>query len=96
MAFSDVPWRAGSSTVAVHLLDLRSQRVSTLPGSDGLFSPAWSPDGRYIVAQPVDQQKLFLFDTKSQKWTELVDLPAAYYSWSRDAKFVYFDVPTTN
>ena len=96
LAFSDVPWAAGSSTVAVHVLDLRSQRVSTLPGSDGLFSPAWSPDGRYIVAQPVDQQKLFLFDTKSQKWTQLVDLPAAYFSWSRDGKFVYFDVLTTN
>jgi len=96
LAFSDVPWATSSSTVAVHLLDLRSQRVSTLPGSDGLFSPAWSPDGRYIVAQPIDQQKLFLFDTKSQKWTALVDLPAAYFSWSRDGKYVYFDVPTTN
>jgi len=30
------------------------------------------------------------------KWTELVDLPATYFSWSRDGKFVYFDIPTTN
>ena len=96
LAFSDVPWAAGSSTVAVHLLDLRPQRVATLPGSEGLFSPLWSADGHYIVAQPVDQQKLFLFDTKSRKWTDLVDLPATYFGWSRDGKYVYFDVPTTN
>ena len=96
LAFGNLVGPEPSSTKAVHLLDLQSHRVSTLPGSEGLIAPRWSPDGRYIVAQPVDQQKLFLFDTKSQKWTELVDLPAAYYSWSRDAKFVYFDVPTTN
>jgi hypothetical protein len=44
------------------------------------------------VAQPTDQQKLFLFDVKNNKWTELVNLPAGYYSWSRDGKFVYFDI----
>jgi serine/threonine protein kinase/Tol biopolymer transport system component len=93
LAFGGSP---GNASLAIHVLDFQSQRISTLPGSDGLFSPAWSPDSRHIVAQPVDQQKLFLFDTKSQKWTELVDLPATYFSWSRDAKFVYFDVPTTN
>ena len=31
-----------------------------LPGSDGLFSPRWSPDGRYIAAISFDQRKLML------------------------------------
>jgi hypothetical protein len=48
------------------------------------------------VAQPIDQQKLFLFDVKNQKGSELVGLPAGYYSWSRDGKFVYFDIFSTN
>ncbi len=34
----------------IYTIDLRSKRVSTLPGSSGLFSPRWSPDGRYIAA----------------------------------------------
>jgi Tol biopolymer transport system component len=83
---------AGVEERAVRLLDLQSQRVTALPGSEGLFCPRWSPDGRYIVAQPTDQQKLFLFDAESKKWAELVSLPAGYYSWSRDGKFIYFDV----
>jgi Tol biopolymer transport system component len=65
-----------------------------LPGSEGqgLAAPRWSPDGRYIVAQPVAQDKLFLFDLRSEKWTKFVDLPAAYFHWSRDGRLVYFDV----
>jgi len=85
-----------SPRTAIHVLDFRSQQVTTLPGSEGLFAPRWSPDGHHIVAQPTDQQKLFLFDAKSKKWTELVGLPAQYYSWSRDGRFVYFDVFSTN
>ncbi len=96
LAFGDLFAVGRSSTTAIHVLDIQSQRVTTLPGSDGLFAPRWSPDGRYIVAQPADQQKLILFDTKHKEWAELVDLPAGFYSWSRDGKFVYFDVHSIN
>jgi Tol biopolymer transport system component len=78
------------------VLDLQSQRVTTLPGSDGLADPIWSPDSRYIVAPTFDSQKVFLFDARSKEWAGLVDLPSGPPSWSRDGKFVYFDVPSTN
>src|SRR5262249_25169701 len=42
------PGRPGAGTI--HLLDLRTNQVSLLPGSEGLKSPRWSPDGRYITA----------------------------------------------
>ncbi len=47
---------------AIHLLDLRTRKLSTLPGSDGLFGSRWSPSGRYVAAVTLNQLRLLLFD----------------------------------
>jgi hypothetical protein len=47
------------------------KEVSTLPDSENLFSPRWSPDGRYIVGRPSDSRSLMLFDFATQKWQEI-------------------------
>jgi DNA-binding winged helix-turn-helix (wHTH) protein/Tol biopolymer transport system component len=76
---------------AIYKLDLRTQQVSMVPGSEGLYSPRWSPDGRYIAANPVGHQnKLLIFDTTSQTWTELANQSAGWPHWSRDGKYIYF------
>ncbi len=97
LAFGGQPGAEGgvASSTAIHVLDLRTHQVSILPGSEGLFAPRWSPDGRYIVAQPADQHKLLLFDFTSNKWADLAELPATYFSWSRESKYVYFDAWST-
>jgi hypothetical protein len=48
------------------------------------------------LGQPTDEQKLFIFDVRNQKWTKLVDLPAGWYTWSQDGRFVYFNVWSTS
>jgi Tol biopolymer transport system component len=53
----------------------------------------WSPDGRYIAAMPADSQRLMLFDFTTRKWTELLQIPVGYMSWSKDGKAIYFDRP---
>ena len=35
---------------SLRILDLDSGKVSEVPGSNGLYSPRWSPDGRYFAA----------------------------------------------
>jgi Tol biopolymer transport system component len=80
------------SESVIRLLDLRNHQMSKLPGSEGLFSPRWSPDGRYIAAMTGDSQKLMLYDFTSQKWVELAKLPMEYPCWSRSGKYVYFDL----
>ena len=71
--------------------DLRSKRVTSLPGSAGLFSPRWSPDGRYIAAITTDEgYKLMLFDFVTQKWTQVFGSPIGYLLWSHDGKYIYF------
>ena len=75
---------------AIRVLDLGNHQVSTLPGSLGFFSPRWSPDGRYILAMPVNSLSLVLFDFRTEKWSELMKGAAAFPNWSRDGQYVYF------
>ena len=82
----------GSSNDAnadLRILDLSTNQVSTLPGSKGLFSPRWSPDGKFVVALPFDATRLMLFDFQTQKWTELMRSSIGWPQWSGDGKYVY-------
>jgi len=78
----------------IRLLDLKTHAASAIPGSDGLFSPRWSPDGRYIAALTPDFTKVMLFDFQTQKWTNWLTEAAGavnYPVWSADSKYLYFD-----
>jgi Tol biopolymer transport system component/predicted Ser/Thr protein kinase len=77
----------------IELFDLKTRQITQLPGSQGIFGPRWSPDGRYIIALAFDGNKLKLFDVKSQTWRQLdIKLDSfGYLAWSRDSAYVYFD-----
>lgn len=79
-----------STPKAIQMVNLSTRQVWIVPGSEGLFSPRWSPDGRYLVAMPLDQRKLMLFDTASQKWSELAKGSFNNPVWSKDAKSLYY------
>ncbi len=55
----------------IYLMDLKTQEVSTIPGSEGLWSPRWSPDGKKIVAMTRIGDALMIYETTSGKWSEL-------------------------
>jgi Tol biopolymer transport system component len=74
----------------IRILEVKTHQVSTLPGSDGLFSPRWSPDGRYVVAMRFDSRSLMLFDFASQTWEEIEKIRPAFPNWSRSGDYVYF------
>lgn len=80
-----------SNKLAIHILNLKTHQLSTMPGSEGLWSPRWSPDGRYLAALSYDVQTLLLFDFKSQRWKELTRAHFEYPSWSRDSAYIYFN-----
>jgi len=84
-----------SSDKSLYILDLRTNRVSTVPESEKRYSPRWSPDGQYIAATSPDRQKLMRFEFKTEKWVDWVDsatpLGVGWQSWSHDAKHIYFD-----
>src|SRR5579872_16149 len=74
----------------IQILDLKTHRISAIPGSKGMYSPRWSPDGRYLLALPADESRMMLFDFQTGEWTTLYDGLAAYPSFSADGRYVYF------
>jgi DNA-binding winged helix-turn-helix (wHTH) protein/Tol biopolymer transport system component len=97
----DVSWSSDGNSLVfgttdvpnmpIYTIELRSKRVSILPGSTGLFSPRWSPDGKYIAALTTDHpMKLMLFNTASQAWTQVYPFDTGYQWWSHDGNYIYF------
>jgi eukaryotic-like serine/threonine-protein kinase len=76
---------------ALEIIDVKTRRVSTLPESQGLWSPRWSPDGRYIAALGSPIFKLWLYNVETHARTELTDIGAGWPSWSRDSQYIYFE-----
>jgi eukaryotic-like serine/threonine-protein kinase len=74
---------------AIRILDLASRQVSSLPGSQGFYSPRWSPDGRYISAFSPDSKTLLLFDVQTQKWSNLATGSLSWLNWSHGGQYVY-------
>jgi Tol biopolymer transport system component/DNA-binding winged helix-turn-helix (wHTH) protein len=74
----------------IHILDLESRKMSSIPGSIGLFAPMWSPDGRSILALDSVSFAMKLFDLKTQRWSVLEKEGVGWPNWSRDGKFIYF------
>jgi len=77
---------------AVYMLDMKTRNTSKLPGSDGLFSPRWSPNGRYLVAITLDSLRFMIFDFTTRQWTELIKANGfvGYPNWSGDGRYLYF------
>lgn len=73
----------------VEILDLASRQATKIPGSEGMWSPRWSPDGRYLAA--LDPTKsLMIFDFNTRKWATLAQGECDFPSWSRDSHDLYF------
>jgi Tol biopolymer transport system component len=77
---------------AIQLVDLRTRRISTLPGSQGLYSAVWSPDGAYIASEAHRNRKLVLFDLASNIRTDLLNSYEDFFCWSRDGKYIYWKI----
>jgi len=75
---------------SIGILQVETHEISTLHGSNGLFSPRWSPDGRYIAAMPTDAHSLVIFDVATQKWEEIIKVPVSFPNWSKNGEYIYF------
>jgi hypothetical protein len=74
--------------VAIYHLDLKTQQISKLPGSDGMFATRLSRNGRYLIALTADRNTVMLYDFHSGRWSELVQGQGSI-AWSHDSKSAY-------
>jgi Tol biopolymer transport system component len=75
----------------VRILDLATHQITAVAGSEGILSPRWSPDGRFVEAVPLGGNGLKIYDLESEQWSDLVQKdPVRFPSWSRDSRFIYF------
>ena len=93
LVYGHMPWLqyASSSESGIEILDLNSRQISPVPGSQGLFSPRASPDGRYLAALSADSKKLMLYEFATRKWSQLAQATFAYDNWSHDSHYVYLE-----
>jgi len=94
LAFGDVPetWPEAVGSERIHLFDRMTGTTTDVPGSTGLWSSRWSPDGRYIAALTIDRdQQLSVFDVAGQRWRTLPVRHANDPMWSADSRFIYLD-----
>jgi len=95
LAFAGAPWMAGfaPASTSVRVFDLRTRRISTIPASEGLWSPRWSPDGRFLVAETTESNELRIYDQAARRWQSAAKTAhlIEYSAWSHDSKYVYFN-----
>ena len=82
------------SGINIRIVNLKTHEVTDVAGSSGLFSPRWSPNGRYVAALSPDFTSVMLLDNKTKKWSNWLTEPAgavSYPAWSADSQYLYFD-----
>ncbi len=91
IVFAGMPWLeyGNASGPNIHMVDLKTSQVSDVPGSENLFSPRCSPDGRYVAALSADSTKLMLYDMEKKTWTQLAVSRFGFENWSHDGKYLY-------
>ena len=51
----------------LRILDLRTKKVTAVPGSDGVWAAQWSPDGGYLVGHRFDFRELVVFNLATEQ-----------------------------
>jgi eukaryotic-like serine/threonine-protein kinase len=92
IVFSRLP--SAGQTSDIRIVDLKTRQVTSVPESNGMFSPRWSPDNRYLAALDLESisKKLLLYDFKTGKWSDWLTDPQGleYPAWSEDSHSIEY------
>lgn len=78
-----------STQERIRILHLKTGELESIPGTEKLFSPRWSPGEKQMIALEVNTFKLFILNPASSKWLQVGEHSMGYPKWSRDSKYIY-------
>ncbi|HLK05485.1 MAG TPA: hypothetical protein VKT53_13675, partial [Candidatus Acidoferrum sp.] len=72
-------------------VDWETRKMESVPDSEGMYLPRWSPDNRWIAAVSDEHHGIAVYDTHRKTWKRLakgrlLGVPA----WTADGRSVYF------
>ena len=75
----------------LRVLDRSSAMIDTLPGSQSLVQPRWSPDGKHVAAIDSKTRQIMLYAFDRKTWSVIAEASNAQgMRWSADGNFVYY------
>ncbi len=96
LIFGDFPGMRPRSEMCVHEIDMKMHKMSDVPGSKGLWSPRWSPNGLYIAAITVDSRALGVLASGKHGFLELARMIYVdNATWLADSRYIYFNGTST-
>lgn len=79
---------------AIQEINLATGEQTMIPGSEGLSTARWSPDGRFVAALRADQHEVWILDWRSRACRKLADgVNGNDLAWSRDSRSIYASRP---
>jgi Tol biopolymer transport system component len=79
---------------AIMEINLHTGEQTMVPGSEGLGTARWSPNGRFVAALRPDRQEVVLLDRKTGKWRRIADgVNGDDLAWSSDSQTLYASRP---
>jgi Tol biopolymer transport system component/DNA-binding winged helix-turn-helix (wHTH) protein len=75
----------------LQILDVSSGTVTKLKGTESLWQPRWSPDGKHLAAVDQRGHRIMVSDERGLDWKYLAEAknPREIY-WSADGRWLYF------
>jgi Tol biopolymer transport system component len=92
LIFGRLPWLEIRQKLPVRLVkfDFRTHQLAEIPGSEDMFLPAMSPDGRFLGALHTAGSFVAIYDFATDKWTILEQDSAYRPVWARDSNTIRF------
>jgi len=75
----------------LYTFDLRRGKTTVMQDTAGLFSPRWSPDGKYVAAMHADSKGMSVWEVTQSGWKPLFSYDVDNPFWSQDSTWVYFN-----